>query len=163
MDPERAELRNRVSRYNQSCGPANSHATFPYTNQEYEYKNDGRYSEIQRRRLLSFPCDNGRSLMLFRGMIPTGIPSVVDTLGPSAPWTTATTPTGGRRPDSPCASSWRSCPGWFWNGTRRYRIALTSGGSAVTARTHLQGSATLLDGWQGHRSPPCADGPVIVG
>ena len=56
MDPERAELRNRVSRYNQSCGPANSHATFPYTNQEYEYKNDGRYSEIQRRRLLSSVC-----------------------------------------------------------------------------------------------------------
>ena len=48
MDPKRTELRDHVSRDNQSCGPADFHATFSYTNQEYEYKNDGRYSGIQR-------------------------------------------------------------------------------------------------------------------
>ena len=48
MDPKRTELRDHVSRDNQSCGPADFHATLSYTNKEYEYKNDGRSSGIQR-------------------------------------------------------------------------------------------------------------------
>ena len=48
MDPKRTELRDHVSRDNQSCGPAYLHTTLSYTNKEYEDKNDGRSSGIQR-------------------------------------------------------------------------------------------------------------------
>ena len=48
MARARSELCDRVTRANQSCGSVDSQATFFYTNEEHEYKSDGRFLRIQR-------------------------------------------------------------------------------------------------------------------